>query len=61
MCKDATWPKPKLMKCVDFRALTDSWWDWNNCMAARLNLWTSTFKVMELALIETKELAPDPL
>ena len=34
-------------KCVDFRALMDSWWDWNSRTAARLNLWTSTFKVMD--------------
>ena len=43
MCRDATWQKPKLSKCVDLRALIDSWWDWNSCMAARLNLWTSIF------------------
>ena len=47
MCRDDTWQKPKLSKCVDLRALINSWWDWNNCMAARLNLWTSTFKVMD--------------
>ena len=47
MCRDATWQKPKLSKCVDLRALIDSWWDWNSCMAARLNLWTSIFKVMD--------------
>ena len=38
MCRDATWQKPKLSKCVDLRALMDSWWDWNSRMAARLNL-----------------------
>jgi len=32
---------------VDLRALTDSWWDWNSRMAARLNLWTKTFKIMD--------------
>ena len=46
MCRDATCPKPKLSKCVDRRALTDSWWDWNSRMAACLNLWTGTFKFM---------------
>ena len=47
MCRDATWQNPKLRKCVDLRALMDSWWNWNNRMVARLNLWTSTFKVMD--------------
>ena len=47
MCREATWQNPKLNKCVDLRALMDSWWDWNSRMAARLNLWTSTFKVMD--------------
>ena len=32
---------------VDLRALTDSRWDWNNGMAARLNLWKSTGNVMD--------------
>ena len=35
MCRDATWRNPKLSKCVDLRALMDSWLDWNSCMAAR--------------------------
>ena len=47
MCRDAMWQNPKLSKCVDLRALMDSWWNWNNRMAARLKLWTSTFKVMD--------------
>ena len=47
MCRDATWQKPKLRQCVDLRALMDRWWDWSSRMAARLNLWTSTFKVMD--------------
>ena len=47
MCREATWQNPKLNKCVDLRAVMDSWWDWNSRMAARLNLWTSTFKVMD--------------
>ena len=45
MCREATWQNPKLNKCVDLRALMDSWWDWNSRMAARLNLWTSTFTI----------------
>ena len=39
--------KSELSTCVDFRALMDSWWDWNSRTAARLNLWTSTLKVID--------------
>ena len=47
MCRDATWQNLKLSKCVDLRAVMDSWRDWSSRMAARLNLWTITFKVMD--------------
>jgi len=39
--------KTKTQQICRSQVIDDSWWVWNSRMAARLNLWTSTFKVMD--------------
>ena len=36
VCRDATWQKPKLNKCVDLGTLIDSWWDWSRLHGSSL-------------------------
>ena len=47
--------KTKTQQICRSQVIDDSWWVWNSRMAARLNLWTSTFKVMDWFMKPGKE------